>query len=154
MPKRLGTWLKDGYSVFIDLNLQYQPRESRLSEAEVVFAKIAVDKWIEMGAIRVLDINVTHKRAVVGNCVVAYRDGVMDRICWSGVPVNEGVDDKAFKMESVKDICAQCMLRDWEFSFDLAKGFQQIPLKRSFAEYCLFRLDGVVYQWLVVPQGL
>lgn len=154
-PTRLSRWMADGYSAYIDLQGQKpQPKESQLTAAELQFAKGQVQKWMDMGAIRVFDEKLAHKDARICNCVVAYRNNVMDRICWSGVPVNEGMDDQSFRMEGVKEICSMVQPGDWAFTFDLEKGFQQIPLKGKFAMFCLFRLDGVVYQWLVLPQGL
>lgn len=155
VPARLQTWITNGYSAYIDLsNQKCQPRESTLSQEELLFAQEQVDKWLRMGALQVFDEREKHEKAIICNCVVAYRNGKMDRICWSGVPVNQGLDDQSFKMESIKEICALCQPGDWAFSFDLEKGFQQVPLKGAFAQFCLFRLGGTVYKWLVLPQGL
>lgn len=155
LPIRLSNWLEKGYSAFIDFSLQNpQPRPLQLSKEEAEFAQTAVDNWIKMGAIEIFDVRNKHPKAVICNCVVAYRGETMDRICWSGVPVNEGLDDQKFKMETVRDICGLGQPGDWAFTFDLEKGFQQVPLKPSFSDFCLFQLNGRVYRWLVLPQGL
>jgi hypothetical protein len=59
----------------------------------------------------------------------------MDRVCWAGNAVNEGVTANPFKMESLQSVARIMQPRDWMFSFDLKKGYFQIPLKPSFKEF-------------------
>ena len=56
-------------------------------------------------------------------------------------------------MESIRDICNLARPGDWAFSLDFEKGFQQVPLKAEFTQFCLFQLDGVCYSWSVLLQG-
>jgi hypothetical protein len=68
---------------------------------------------------------------LVSNVVVACRSGIMDRICWAGNAVNEGVVANPFKMESLQAVVRFIRIGDWMFSFDLSQGYFQIPFKPS-----------------------
>lgn len=102
---KLTRWLEKGYGIFIEKDLQgKQPGLYMLTPAEREFAMAECNKWLASGAVEEISWADRHPRAKVCNLIVAYRDGRMERVCWSGVCVNEGVEDASFRMEQLKHI--------------------------------------------------
>lgn len=156
VPARLLTWLKEGYSVYIDKQeLNYQPNQNRLSSAEHAFAAQVIERdWVGMGVVEEIPEHRVHTKAIVCNVVVAYRDGKMERVCWSGKPVNVGVADRPFKMEQLSDIMKLMRPGDVAFSLDFEKGFFQFRLKEGVSRLLVFQFNGKFYRWRVLPFGL
>lgn len=155
MSTKLQKWVdRQGYGIYIDKDLQgKQPGPNVLTQAELAFAQSECDKWIASGAVQEIPWESKHPRAKVCNVVVAYRDGKMERVCWSGASVNEGVEDSSFRMEQVKHILDIIEPGDWAFSLDFEKGFHQVPLDQT-REFLLFRIGNKLYRWNVLPMGL
>lgn len=155
MTKKLARWVdRQGYGTYIEKDSQgKQPGPNRLSAAEFTFAQAEVDKWVASGAVQEIDIQDKHPRAVVCNVVVAYRDGQMERLCWSGVSVNEGVDDASFRMEQMKHVLELVEPGDFAWSLDFKKGFHQVPLDQT-RDFLVFRLGDRIFRWNVLPMGL
>jgi hypothetical protein len=94
------------------------------------------------------------KEVSVCNVVIAYRSGKMDRACWAGNAINEGVTANPFKMESLQLVARLMQPGDCMFSFDLKKGYFQIPLKPAFKEFTYMRVGDKYYRWNVLMFGL
>lgn len=156
VPQKLNKWLTEGYSVYIDKDaVDQQPGRNRLSQAESAFISRTIEQdWVPMGMVQPIRADEVHHQAVVCNLLVAYRNGQMDRVVWSGKPVNDGVDDASFKMEQLQHIMAMAQPGDVAFSLDFEKGFYQFGLKRGLSHLLVFMHNGKYYRWLVLPMGL
>ena len=78
-----------------------------------------------MGCCDIVPEHREHFEAVICNLLVAYKGGVMERVCWSGKAVNLGVDDISFRMEQLSNIMGMSKPNDVAFSLDFEKGFYQ-----------------------------
>jgi hypothetical protein len=78
----------------------------------------------------------------------------MDRICWAVGPLNEGVSTDKFTMEGIDTVLRLMRKGDWLLSFDLKKGYFQIPLKPAFKNFALMRVGNKIYRWNVLMFGL
>jgi hypothetical protein len=78
----------------------------------------------------------------------------MDLVCWAGNAVNEGVTANPFKMESLQAAVRLMRKGGWMFSFDLKKGYFQIPLKTSFKDFTYMRIGDDYFMWNVLMCGL
>ena len=155
VPSWLNKWLVDGYSVHLNKDsFGKQPGSNKLSTNEGEFVSKAVLDWVDMGCCELVPEHRVHFDAVVCNLLVAYRNGVMERVCWSGKAVNLGVDDKSFRMEQLSDIMAMSRPGDVAFSLDFEKGFYQFRLAKGLSQLLYFRHAGKIYRWLVLPMGL
>lgn len=157
MSVKLQRWVdRQAYGVYIDLDQQGpQPGLNDLSPEEQAFAyKKCVQDWLDSGAISEISRAEVHPRARLCNLIVAYRGRVMERACWSGVSVNEGVEDSSFRMEQLKHALDLVQEGDWAFSLDFQKGFHQVPLDKGTREFLLFRVADRVFRWNVLPMGL
>jgi Reverse transcriptase (RNA-dependent DNA polymerase) len=153
VPGRLRTWIAQGYSVWLNRNqFGRQPRENKLSEIELGFALKQAKEWVSMRALD--EVQQPPPHVLVCNVVIAYRSGVMDRVCWAGNPVNEGVKTTPFRMESLKAVARVMQQGDWMFSFDLKKGYFQVPLKKQFREFTYMRIGDKYFRWNVLMFGL
>jgi Reverse transcriptase (RNA-dependent DNA polymerase) len=154
LPKKLKSWLYNGYSVKVHLGcLAEQPGRNRLSESEFCFATKQLQEWVAMGAVEEVAMP-TNPNIRICNMVVAYRNGVPDRVCWSGGPINSGVAVDKFKMETLHKVCQVMKPGDYAFALDFKKGFMQVPLKQQFKEFTYMRLRGKCYRWNVLMFGL
>jgi hypothetical protein len=118
VPGRLNKWLHEGYSCMVHLHrLKHQPNTHRLEERELSFAQQQAREWVEMGAITEVTWSIP-KHYIVCNTVVAYRNGLMDRICWAGGPMNEGVSADKFRMENIAVVSRLLRKGDYMFSLD------------------------------------
>ena len=72
---------------------------NKLEPEETVSVSEAVSDWVKMGCCVEVPSNKVHHKAVQCTLLVAYRQGRMERVCWSGKAVNLGVDDTSFRME-------------------------------------------------------
>ncbi len=154
LPKKLKSWLYNGYSVKVHHGLlAQQPGRNKLSDSEYDFATQQLQEWVEMGAIEEVALP-TDQNIRVCNMVVAYRNGIPDRVCWSGGPINSGVVVDKFKMETLHKVCQVMKPGDWAFALDFKKGFMQVPLKPQLREYTYMRLRGKCYRWQVLMFGL
>ena len=70
---------------------------------------------LQIGAVESVVKDDIPANAVVCNVVVAYKDGHMDRMCWSGKPINKGLDKKRFRMECWATISQIARKGDWAF---------------------------------------
>ena len=139
VPGVLKKWIRDGYSVWLNVAaFGKQAGHNKLSQAELQFALRQAREWEAMGALQKVD--KPAQGVLVCNIVVAYRGGQMDRVCWAGNAINEGVKADPFKMESLQSVVRLMQPGDWMFSFDLKKGYFQIPLKRAFQEFTYMRI--------------
>jgi hypothetical protein len=123
---------------------------------ELAFAQQQAAEWVAMGAIEDVTGKVPEGH-VVCNTIVAYRGILkesMDRICWSGGPVNEAVTADKFRMENIAAVLRLLRKGDFMFSFDLKKGYFQVPLKKEFQQFALMRVGDRVYKWKVLMFGL
>jgi Reverse transcriptase (RNA-dependent DNA polymerase) len=153
VPGRIKKWIQQGYSVWLNINqFGRQPRVNNLSEEERCFALKQAREWVAMKALD--EVPQPPPKVLVCNVVVAYRSGVMDRVCWAGNPVNEGVTTTPFRMESLKAVARVMQQGDWMFSFDLKKGYFQIPLKEQFREFTYMRIGERYFRWNVLMFGL
>jgi Reverse transcriptase (RNA-dependent DNA polymerase) len=154
LPKKLKSWLYNGYSVKVHHQfLAKQPGRNKLCDAEFRFATQQLQEWVEMGAIEEVALP-TDPNIRVCNMVIAYRNGIPDRVCWSGGPINSGVVVDKFKMETLHKVCQVMKPGDYAFALDFKKGFMQVPLKRPFREYTYMCLRGKCYRWKVLMFGL
>lgn len=154
VPGKLKKWLIEGYSCFIHLNrLKEQPKLHKIVGDELRFAQKQATEWVEMGALVEVTGQVPRDH-IVCNTVVAYRNNVMDRICWAGGPLNEGVTADKFRMENVAVVLRLLRPGDFMFSFDLKKGYFQVALKPDFQKFALMRVGHKVYKWKVLMFGL
>jgi hypothetical protein len=154
VPKKLRQWIREGYSLKVHHQaLGRQPGRNRLSLEEVQFAKDQLREWEGMGAVEEVAAP-RDKNVRMCNVVVAYRNGRMDRVCWSGGPINEGVKVDTFRMETLERVCQVMRQGDYAFALDFKKGYMQVPLKESFREYTYMRLEDKVYRWKVLMFGL
>jgi Reverse transcriptase (RNA-dependent DNA polymerase) len=153
VPGRIQKWIDQGYSVWLNISqFGRQPRVNNLSVEERCFALKQAREWVTMKALE--EVKQPPRHALVCNVVVAYRSGVMDRVCWAGNPVNEGVKTTPFKMESLRAVARIMQQGDWMFSFDLKKGYFQIPLKEQFREFTYMRIGDRYFRWNVLMFGL
>jgi hypothetical protein len=154
LPKKLKSWLYNGYSVKVHHRfLARQPGRNKLSDSEFRFATQQLQEWVAMGAIEEVALP-TDPHIRVCNMVIAYRNGVPDRVCWSGGPINSGVVVDKFKMETLHKVCQLMKPGDYAFALDFKKGFMQVPLKQQFKEYTYMRLREKCYRWNVLMFGL
>jgi hypothetical protein len=51
----------------------------------------------------------------------------MDRVCWAGNAINEGVHVNPFRMESLKAVVRLMRIGDWMFGFDLKRVISKSP---------------------------
>ena len=155
VPSWLHRWLSEGYSVRLDKdNFGNQPGINKLVPEETEFVSKAITEWLVMGCCEEVARDKVHHKAVQCNLLVAYRNGCMERVCWSGKSVNLGVDDKSFKMETLEDIMGMSRPGDKAFSLDFEKGFYQFRLASGLSQLLYFRHAGKTYRWLVLPMGL
>lgn len=155
MSKKLIKWIDSGYGVYVDKDMQgKQPRPNCLKPEEMEFVQSeCLDKWLESGAVSPIHWEERHSKAIVCNLIVAYRDGKMERACWSGVAVNDGVEDASFRMEQIRDILGMIEPDDDACSLDFEKGFHQVPLDQT-KQLLMFQFKGKLYRWNVLPMGL
>lgn len=157
LPAQLRRWLREGYWVWLDLAKirGRQPRELKLSQEELKWAEDHVDNvLLPVGAIERVRLQDLRPDTIVCNVVVAYKNGEMNRFCWSGKPVNKGLRGKRFKMEAWAEIAAMVQPGDWAFSLDLEKGYWQFALADKMKDFCVFRVGDQVYRYKVMPFGL
>jgi hypothetical protein len=121
-----------------------------LEGGELAFAQQQAKEWVSMNAIEDVSGQIPPDW-IVCNTVVAYRNGVMDRICWAGGPMNEGVQTDSFRMENVAVVLRLLRPGDFMFSFDLKKGYFQVPLKPEFQKFAL--MESVDVWSLVCAEG-
>jgi Reverse transcriptase (RNA-dependent DNA polymerase) len=153
LPGTLQKWMTKGYSVWLNIKaFGKQPGMNQLSPEELKFALQQAQEWVLMGALD--EVNKPARDVLVCNVVVAYRSGKMDRVCWAGNAINEGVTANPFKMESLRSVARLMQPGDWMFSFDLKKGYFQIPLKPAFKEFTYMRIGEKYYRWNVLMFGL
>lgn len=153
LPGTLRKWIRQGYSVWLQISkLGKQARVHMLTAEELVFAQKQAREWVDMGALEEVAKPSPHVR--VCNIVVAYRAGVMDRVCWAGNAINKGVPASTFRMESLKAVVRLMRQGDIMFSFDLKKGYFQIPLKPAFKEFAYMQIGDQFYRWNVLMFGL
>jgi Reverse transcriptase (RNA-dependent DNA polymerase) len=154
LPGKLKKWLREGYSTYIQIHkLGKQPGRHRLEGGELAFAQQQAKEWVSMNAIEDVSGQIPPDW-IVCNTVVAYRNGVMDRICWAGGPMNEGVQTDSFRMENVAVVLRLLRPGDFMFSFDLKKGYFQVPLKPEFQKFALMQVGARIYKWKVLMFGL
>lgn len=117
-----------------------------MSAVEFAFAQAEIDKWIASSAVQEIHTQDKHPRAVVCNVVAAYRDGKMERLCWSGVSVNEGVEDASFCMEQIHHVLELIEPGDFVWSLDFKKRFLStlLPLDQT-KDFFLFRLGDRIF---------
>jgi hypothetical protein len=90
LPGMIKKWMTNGYSVWLNVKaFGAQPGINKLSTEELHFASQQAQEWVNMGALEEVA-KPTHA-VIVCNIVVAYRAGKMDRVCWAGNAINEGV---------------------------------------------------------------
>lgn len=153
LPGRIRKWCREGYSVWCNVKkFGTQPGVNRLSESELQFATQQAQEWVSMGALE--EIAMVPAHVLVCNVVVAYRGGKMDRVCWAGNAINEGVQTDPFRMESLQTVVRIMQSGDWMFSFDLKKGYFQVPLKQAFKEFTYMRIGDRYFRWNVLMFGL
>lgn len=153
LPGKLRKWLADGFSVWLNVKkFGKQPGINRLTPQELEFALHQVEEWVDMGALDEVEKPPDHVR--VCNVVVAYRSGKMDRVCWAGNAINEGVKADPFRMESLQTVIRVMQKGDWMFSFDLKKGYFQVPLKEGFRKFTYMRIGDKYFRWNVLMFGL
>jgi hypothetical protein len=153
LPEMIKKWMHHGYSVWLNVTaFGTQPGINNLSAEELNFASQQAQEWVSMGALAEVA-KPTHA-VIVCNVVVAYRAGKMDRVCWPGNAINEGVTAHPFKMESLQSVARIMQTGDWMFSFDLKKGYFQIPLKPAFKEFTYMRIGDRYFKWNVLMFGL
>jgi Reverse transcriptase (RNA-dependent DNA polymerase) len=153
VPGRISKWLDEGYSVWLHKGkFGRQPKQKQLSAEELAFATKQAQEWVGMGALE--KVSKPPEWVLVCNVVVAYRAGSMDRVCWAGNPINEGIQVDPFRMESLQEVVRMMQVGDWMFSFDLKKGYFQIPLKRKFKEFTYMRIGDQYFRWNVLMFGL
>ena len=154
LPGKIRRWLREGYSCYVNLGkLRGQPNQHKLSAGELQFAEKQADEWVQMGALSEIT-GAVPSGHIVCNTVVAYRQGRMDRICWAGGPLNEGVKADKFRMENIAVVLRLLRKGDFMFSFDLKKGYFQVPLKQDFQKFALMGVGSRVFQWKVLMFGL
>lgn len=156
LPARLMRWLREGYWVWVDhAKMRKQPKALRLSREELQWAEAHVrDVLLPIGAVEEVNREALRPSTVVCNVVIAYKDGQMSRMCWSGKPINEGLRKKKFRMEAWADIAAMAEPGDWAFSLDLEKGYLQFGLAQPMKDFCVFQVGDRVYRYRVMPFGL
>ena len=153
IPGRINKWLTEGYSVWLDKRkLGRQPGRNRLTTEELAFAQKQASEWVNMGAFS--PVSKPPEGIRVCNVVVAYRGGKMDRICWAGGTINEAVKGQSFRMESLLTVVRMMRPGDYMFSFDLKKGYFQVPLKENFKQFTYMRIGDRFYKWNVLMFGL
>jgi len=156
MTAAVRRWVWEGYSVYIDKSkLGASPRAYKLTpEEEEWAARKVIGEQIPAGSVEEVAREELPRGAVVCNVVVAYKNGEMSRLCWSGKPMNRASDKQKFRMESWLEILQLAEPGDWMFSLDFEKGYQQVPLKAAFKNFTLFALRGKTYRHRVLPFGL
>jgi len=156
MTAAVRRWVWEGYSVYIDKSkLGASPRAYKLTpEEEEWAARKVIGEQIPAGSVEEVARDELPRGAVVCNVVVAYKNGEMSRLCWSGKPMNRASDKQKFRMESWLEILQLAEPGDWMFSLDFEKGYQQVPLKAAFKNFTLFALRGKTYRHRVLPFGL
>jgi Reverse transcriptase (RNA-dependent DNA polymerase) len=153
LPGKLKQWMTNGYSVWLrKQSFGKPPGLNQLTPEELKFALHQAQEWVSMGALD--EVRKPDKKVIVCNVVIAYRSGKMDRVCWAGNAINAGVTVNPFKMESLQSVARLMRPGDWMFSFDLKKGYFQIPLKRAFKEYAYMKIGERYYKWNVLMFGL
>ena len=156
MPAKVRRWTREGYSVYFEKGkLRGSPKPHNLTRMEKAWAvKHTTEELVPRGVIELVNESQLPKGAVVCNVVVADKDGAPGILCWAGKRMNEALDKDRFRMDSL-DVIDQLMEPgDWAWSLDAEKGYEQVPLKRGQENFYLFRLDGRVYRYKVMPLGL
>ncbi len=149
LPGLIRKWLTNGYSVWLNVKkFGQQPGVNNLSSEDFQFALRQTQEWVDMGALDA--VGKPAQEVLVCNVVIAYRGGKMDRVCWAGNAINEGVTANPFKMESLQSVARLMQQGDWMFSFDLKKGYFQIPLKPAFREFTYMRVGDKYFRWNVL----
>jgi hypothetical protein len=122
----MSKWFNEGYSVWLHKGkFGRQPKQNTLSAEELAFALRQTKAWVGMGALE----RVVKPPAwvLVCNVVVAYRAGSMDRVCWAGNPISEGIQADPFLMASLQEVVRLMQVGDWMLSFDLKKDGFRFP---------------------------
>jgi hypothetical protein len=156
-PAAMRRWLSTGYSTYVHVSELWvrTPRRQAITREEQCWCEKQIeDVLLPVGAIEEVAIETLPTKVVVCNVVVAYKEGRMDRMCWSGKPVNKGLDQKRFRMEAWDTIAALAQEGDWAFSLDLEKGYMQVGLDERMKNFCVFRVGQKVYRYRALPFGL
>jgi hypothetical protein len=113
---------------------------NKLSPEELTFALNQAREWVSIGALEVVSAPPLH--VLVSNVVIAYRSGIMNRVCWAGNAVKGRGSSKPFQNGFLA--CSGKIKRarkgDWMFRFGLNKGYFQIPPTHSDKEFTYMRI--------------
>ena len=69
-------------------------------------------------------------------------------------PLNILIQNPSFRMETAESIRASLQQGEWACHFDLKDAYLHIPMAKDLCKYLRFMVDGVVYQFRVLPFGL
>ena len=126
-----------------------------MDKKELEWCERQVDEvHIPVEAVEEVCMHELHEHVVVCNGVVAYKEGQMNKLCWSGTPINKGLVEEIFKMEAWDTIAQLAVPGDWEISLDLEKGYMQVGLDSRVKMFCAFRVSNRTFRYRVLPFGL
>ena len=158
VPKKIQNWIDHGYSTYVDTKkLRGSPKEHKMTPEDTEWARKHLrEELVPMGAAEKLtqqEVLALPAKAVINNVVVAEREGKR-RFCWAGKRINEALDESHFRMEGWEQIAQLVEPGDVAFSLDFEKGYLQVPVKQGMKNFLLFRFDGEIYRFRVMPFGL
>lgn len=149
----------EGYSVYVKNCAQI--KQIRAVQGNHIyqhadFVTAEVEKMLAEGVVEditVISVSKDEARCILSLVVAENGDG-KKRLCWNGKPANALWEVPRVKFESIDVALAMMRPGDFMFGFDLLSGYQQIPLKPWFKQFCCFEWKDRVYRYKVLPFGI
>ncbi|WP_461496335.1 RNA-dependent RNA polymerase family protein, partial [Pyruvatibacter sp.] len=154
-------WLRFGVDapLFNETALLQKRRASQypMSSAHKVFVRTELAKMVTNGILEdVTEHAADPTRVAFTSPILVVPKPPPDffRLCFDGRELNDGLQPNKFKLETIA--CVKKLLKpnDYLWSFDLKKGYFQVPLHERLQRFANVEFEGRTYQYKVLPFGL
>lgn len=68
--------------------------------------------------------------------------------------LNKFIKNQHFKMETLRSVIQSLNTGDWAFSIDLSDAYLHVPIHSESRKFLRFAVEGIVYQYRVLPFGI
>ena len=149
---RVLSWIRDGViPKFATLPRCHDKGNTVLTGAELEVWERTRDEYLQRGAVSVIPAS---EAACIDNTFfVPKRDCADYRMIHDLRPVNAFCHEYPTSFDTLYSLAEVLLPEDWLVSFDLRHGYFCLSLHPKFRKYFCFRVNGVVYQWNVLPFG-
>lgn len=145
--------LKNGYKLeFLKIPLFQGIRKTKISPENVDILKNEVDTLLQKDAIEKVSPKNSHSGFYSTFFVVPKKSGKMRPIL-NLRPLNQYLQKKHFKMDTLSKVLNLVKANDWAISLDLSDAYLHVPLFPEHRKYLRFCIQGQVYQWKVLCFG-